>query len=429
MTTPKDLTKINKVLKSTHCVRLKKFEDESLTIFSRFKTLPSDVFEDASPTGIVATAPPIGPAKKKKKINKQLLSWLFIILNIVIVAAIFIKQTVEGGIKPISQLFNEAPYYRFLFLGFGFAILGLLLEGLKVYQLLWHATGDKRPLMSFKVAAIGRYWDVITPLSSGGQPFQIYYLSKYGYSADTATGIPLAKYMFWEMSFVVIGISVLCTPLQFEGVTNVVKYIAAVAIICNIMLFVFTLFLSVSRRFGKRIVMAVLKLLTKMKIVKNYRSAFIKTNSTFNKYQRCIKSFSKSPLQVITQVVYNAATTLLHASIAYCIYLAFNYAYILAGTVTPISWWQLVAMSILCDFFSGLIPVPGGSGAAELTFVGMFGALFKPDMAFWAMLFWRFFTFYIIIIVGLCITIVDSLTSNKKNKSTQPKDISVQEET
>ena len=427
MTTPKDLTKINKMLKSTHCVRLKKFEDDSLTIFSKFKTLPSDVFEDASPTGVVATAPPIGPVKKKKKINKQLLSWLFIILNIVIVAVIFIKQTVEGGIKPISELFNEAPYYRFLFLGFGLAVVAMLLEGLKIYQLLRHATGDRRPWTSFKVAVIGRYWDVITPLSSGGQPFQIYYLSKYGYSADTATGIPLAKYMFWEMSFVAIGISVLCTPLQFSGVTNVVRYIAGVAIIGNILIFAFTLILSVSKKFGKRVVMGILKLLTKMRIVKNYRSAFIKTNSTFNKYQRTIKTFCKSPWQVISQVVYNAAGIMMHASIAYCIYLAFNYAYILAGTVTPISWWQLVAMSILCDFFSGLIPVPGGSGAAELTFVGMFGALFKPDMSFWAMLFWRFFTFYLTIILGLIITITDSFVSKKK-KVVVVDNVNVQEE-
>jgi len=96
--------------------------------------------------------------------------------------------------------------------------------------------------------------------------------------------------------------------------------------------------------------------------------------------------------------------------------LAFNYADILSGVVVARSWLEIVSLSILCDVASSLVPMPGGSGAAELSFMGLFGAMFKPDMAFWAMLFWRLFTYYGIILCGLILIVWDSIVRMRKRK-------------
>ncbi|MBQ4558581.1 MAG: flippase-like domain-containing protein [Clostridia bacterium] len=406
---------VKRVLKAKNSNKvLKKHVDKEVTIFSRFALTPDDVYQDATESGVITENPKL--PKKKKKFNKQVLSWGFILLNIVIVAILFVKQSLDGGIKPISELFAEAPYYRFLFLGFGFMILSLFIEGLKFFQLIRHATGKNRPWFAQKVAVIGRYWDCITPFGSGGQPFQIYYMSKDGYKAETATGVPLAKYLFWQVAFCIIGLIVICFPSEVTDVANVVKYLAWVGIIGNIFIFLFNFSMSTSNRFGGKIVNGLLKFATKIRIVKNYDTAYEKVNNTFKNYQTTIKKFSKSPIQVISQVIYSALTILLHASIAYCVYLAFNYADILSGVVVAKSWLEIVSLSILCDVASSLVPMPGGSGAAELSFMGLFGAMFKPDMAFWAMLFWRLFTYYGIILCGLILIVWDSIVRMRKRK-------------
>ena len=45
------------------------------------------------------------------------------------------------------------------------------------------------------------------------------------------------------------------------------------------------------------------------------------------------------------------------------------------------------------------VPTPGNAGAAEGTFFIVFSAL-SSGYVFWAMLFWRFFSYYIYIIMG-----------------------------
>ena len=249
-------------------------------------------------------------------------------------------------------------------------------------------------------------------------------MSKNGYSADNATGVPLAKYLFWQIAFCFIGIVVVLIPSEVSYVANVVKYLAWVGIFGNIMLFLFNLSMSTNKKFGGKIVNGILKFATKIKVVKNYDSAYVKVNNTFDNYQKCVKKFAKSPGEFILQVFYALCTILINASIAYFIYLAFNYAYMLDGTLVLKGWLEIVSLSITCDVAASLIPLPGGSGAAELSFMGLFGAMFKADMAFWAMLFWRLFTYYGIIIIGLILIIWDGVINAKKKKQLEMQAVS-----
>ncbi len=404
------LKKINLNIKAKHDF------DAETSIFSYLKIFPQDVYNDSNEDNIVAieeSKPKI--EKKKKKINKQLFSWLFILLNIIIVAVIFIKNSVDGGVRPISELFAEGPYYRFLFVALGLMCLILIIEGYKLYLITKNATGQRRPWLSLKVAINGRYWDCLTPFGSGGQPFQIYYLSKNGFSADTATGIPLTRHLFWQVSFCIISIIVVILPVKIANVGSVVKYLAWLGIAGNILMFSFILLMSVNNKLGGKILTGILKLLKKVHIIKNYDKAYAKSHETFANYQTSIKKSLKSPVQLIVQILLAILNIVLNALIAYFIYLAFNYAAILEGA-TPTSWVEIVCLSILCEAAVSLFPLPGGSGAAELSFIGLFGLLFKDDMRFWAMLFWRLFTYYGIIIIGLIFTISDSIVASKQHK-------------
>ena len=69
----------------------------------------------------------------------------------------------------------------------------------------------------------------------------------------------------------------------------------------------------------------------------------------------------------------------------------------------------------MVDLSASFFPLPGGTGASELSFSVLFAQLFGiGGNLFWAMLIWRFFTYYIYIIQGIGVMIYDSAHGNKK---------------
>ena len=61
------------------------------------------------------------------------------------------------------------------------------------------------------------------------------------------------------------------------------------------------------------------------------------------------------------------------------------------------------------------VPTPGNAGAAEGTFFVVFSAL-SQGYVFWAMLVWRFFSYYIYIMMGPIIYLKMHLEKKRKEK-------------
>ena len=347
------------------------------------------------------------------KSKKQKLSWIFLVLNILIVGGIFAYQLITGGVKPIGEFFTYTVYYRFLTCAFCMFVIAVVVETFKMFFLIKKTTGKKEFKLSYKLAAYGRYWDNITPLSAGGEPFQIYYMNKHGYKVDVASGISLAKSLFWQIGFIVIGLIVLLTA-KTNDYGTFVKLAAWIGVGANTLFFLAIILVSTSKKIGGKLIVGGLKLLHKMKIVKNYGKTLRKVLTFVKNYQKCIKDFVKSFWTILLQVALSIIGSLAQFSIAYFIYLAFNYNAFLAGEMVLMSWFDIVALSAICDMAVSFIPLPGGSGAAEISFLAVFSTLVPDQTAFWALLFWRFITYYSFIVQGFILTFIDFIKDKKR---------------
>ena len=139
----------------------------------------------------------------KKGKRKKIFNICLFILNLALVVLVFYNFANEqGGIQPLSTLFANHPNWGYLLLAVGLYFIVTIFNGLKFLFLIHNKTKKWRPWFSYKLGSFGRYYDNVTPLGTGGQPFEIYYLKKDGYSGDVATAIPLAKYMIWQISSV-----------------------------------------------------------------------------------------------------------------------------------------------------------------------------------------------------------------------------------
>jgi uncharacterized membrane protein YbhN (UPF0104 family) len=62
------------------------------------------------------------------------------------------------------------------------------------------------------------------------------------------------------------------------------------------------------------------------------------------------------------------------------------------------------------------IPTPGNSGAAEFAFATVFKVLSAAGFMFWGMMFWRFSSYYLSLLIGLPIIIYESFKKKKETR-------------
>ena len=342
-----------------------------------------------------------------QQVKKKRNTWIFLIVNLVIVATIFIYQFGFHETKPLSELFAEKPFYRFFFLSFCAIVVLFLLMGIGYAILIKVNTGKFRFGTSVGLSVVGKYWDSITPFGSGGQFAQVAYGAKKGLSQETVTSVVVSKYMINMLSFVVIGIVALFIPMDTFTSGIIIKVLAGIGVGINLIVTILIWLVSINRRLCSIIVFGGIKLLKKLHIVKNYNRAVFKSMRFIKQYQKAFKKLVNKPFVVLAEVLIAATETIVFASIAYWVYLAFNPT----GGVNAVT---IMAMSILCSNATSFIPLPGGSGAAEISFAALFSKLFNEYTTFWALIIWRIFTFYLVIILGLLFTLLDYLIERKK---------------
>ena len=342
---------------------------------------------------------------QEKKFKKS--TWIFLLCNIVIVGAIIAYTFLTQEVKPLTELFNENPYYRFFSIALVAMLAVYVVEGLCYSIILKRITGRFNFWLGIKTAIVGKYWDNITPFGSGGQLAQITYIRGKGHTGDVGTSVVMGRYMMFQIAFLILGLIAIIVPFDFFGAGEVIKYLALTGVIINLVLFSFTLLVSINKKACSILVVGGLKLLTKIKIIKNYRKALVKSMNFIKEYQKSIRSFAKNPLIVIAEVVLNMISLVLVASVAYFVYLIFHHE----GGVSAI---KIMIMSYLCTFASSIVPIPGGSGAAEISFVAMFSKLFTEGTTFWALMFWRILTYYLFVIVGFLFTIIEPFVVKRR---------------
>lgn len=347
--------------------------------------------------------------KKSKSKNKKIKNLLFFVLNLVVVAFVLYYQIKQEGVISLVELFNyDLNLWFFLLAGLMFILL-MFFKSWRFNILIKESTGRSRPFLSYKTAALGRYYDNITPMATGGQPFQVYYLNKKGLSASTAISVPLEKYFVGQFAFMTISILSVIYAFSFDvlSASPIVKVVSILSFSLNFILVGGLVLLSTSKKIGKLLVVKSLKFLQKIKIVKNYDKQYSKVMKTVEDYQASVQSFIKNKGMFCVLFILSILILLISYSFPFFIY---------SGMVSfDISLWlDIVVKTIMIEIAASLIPLPGGTGMNEFSFTAIFASLFLEGRLFWALIIYRLFSYYLYIIQGLVIIVYDYLIGNKK---------------
>lgn len=323
--------------------------------------------------------------KPTAKTRKRLLTAAFVLLNIIVIA--WTARSEFSGDN--ARLQDLEVRWELLLPALLCFVLAIAAGTAKLLLIMNRTTGHSNWSVALHTVLVGRYYDNITPGAVGGQPFQIYYLTKNGYSAAESAAIPLAAFMSMQLAFILlaVGMFIGCSDLILSDTIQVTAWIG--------LLFYgfFPIVILLSVIFPHAIAHAtvwVFTLLHRLKLVKDKDAAVAKARSHIGEYSECIRGLLRRP-RLCVQIM------LLSIMYQFCVHLIPYY--VLRAFGGELDWLSCMVTALAINSSISFIPTPGNAGAAEGSFYLVFSQLTSGSV-FWAMLFWRFFNYYAWIILG-----------------------------
>lgn len=355
-------------------------------------------------------------AKKQPKDKKGIWSLLFFVVNIsVIFIVLAVQLNSEQGISSLSEVFNSDVKVKFILIALLCWLVANLVSSLKLD--IYHKQLQKRyrPMLCFKTEMMGKYYTKLTPFGIGGQPFQVYYFSKYGVKASNSLTMVSCSYVSNKLIYGLLALLMIITLkynklLMSQGsLVNIVIVLACISFGFLTLFLTFVILMCLNKKAGHRLIGFIIKILTKLKITKNPSALYLKIMRPTLMFQMKMKKFFASKGITIIFLVLSLLEYLIEYSILFFIYSAFN------GFALNM-FWQLLSISVIIELACHSIPLPGGSGLAELSFSTVFASLFDGGVLFWALIIWRLITYYSYLFSGLGIMVYDYAYGKRKIK-------------
>ena len=112
---------------------------------------------------------------KQSTKKKKVLNLIFFLINIVVVVCILVFQLFNSDVQGFDEIINAGNFRgEFILIILLAFVLIMFLDSHRVTYLLKRSTKRSRPFLCYKMTAIGKYYDCVTPMSTGGQPFRCF---------------------------------------------------------------------------------------------------------------------------------------------------------------------------------------------------------------------------------------------------------------
>lgn len=246
---------------------------------------------------------------------------------------------------------------------------------------------------ALKVSFLGLFWSAVTPSSTGGQPMQIYLLYSMGIGIGYSTSRLMQKFMVFQVVLTSISFVSVFINLSFvAGSDNATLLIILVifGFVSQLLVTGMILLFSFSPNLSRKVIMACAKFLHKIRIVKNIDEKVKGIDKQLNTFHTSNKDIYKKSKLIIPAVVLTFFQFIAMFAVPYFLYRALGFS-----QASPL---DLISCQAFVNLMSGMIPIPGSSGAAELGFTAFFSSYFGDTLK-GAALIWRVINYYGVVLV------------------------------
>ena len=342
---------------------------------------------------------------------KKYIVYISILVVVTVLAVYFVMKQDPKAVINVILSCNVG----WLLASIGVVMIYFLLEGI-ILTILARMYRRKFPFYKGLLNMfIGTFFSNITPSSSGGQFAQAYTFSKQGVKVTNAASILFMHFILYQIVMVLFSFVIFIFKYnQLESMTSHINVlgldfsvisISLIGFVINTFVIVALFLLAFSEKLHQFIVTKGISFLHKIKIIKNKEEQVIKLNTKVETFRLEFKRLTQNwPVLLITSILLLLRIIVI-SSVPY--FLAKSMGLEFSSTNEIANIIDTTSMTWLISSITQMVPIPGGSGGAELVFQNLFGGTFftnatHADISALVLL-WRSVTFYLGLIIGFIV--------------------------
>ena len=322
--------------------------------------------------------------------KRKWLNEIIILVITTIVLFFVLKDNFSSTIKMIGNI--NIFYFLFAILMYAGVFT---IEAYILFSLIKEYKKNYSFKDSFKLSLMTRFFNGITPFSSGGRPLQVFELKKTGVRMLDGTNIIVQNFVIFQTSLIIYSIFTFVINAIFKMFpTNGFLFgMTIVGFVINIIILLIALVFSISKNLNKSIVEFFINSLYKIKLVKDKEQAIEKWGKLCDEYYVAFKDFKYKKDLILKCILMELLAITLFYLVVVVVFLALN---IEITHVLPL----VVASNFI--FLTGCyIPIPGGSGGIEYAFINYLESFVtNAGLLSSALIIWRFATYYLPTLIG-----------------------------
>lgn len=261
-------------------------------------------------------------------------------------------------------------------------------------------------VQSLKYGACGFFFSGITPSSSGGQPMQLYYMSRDSIKVSHASLALLVELMgFQAATMIISSFGIIYNFSYLLTLPVVVNIFIIIGMLINSVIFLLLMFLIFVPKASYSLEEGLKKCCLRIK-----KDKWIKSISDqMDEYRRGAVYIRRNKKLLFKNMITVLIQLMAIYSITYFVYLA-------VGGIEN-SWTQIFSLQSVLNAGIAMIPVPGTAGVGEGGFQLMFASIFNGKILLPGLMLSRGISFYFGMIVSgsvLAAAVIKNLCVHRK---------------
>lgn len=349
-------------------------------------------------------------AKSTKGIKNNTFSLLLALFSFIFLIVYLIKV---DGVNDVMMVLKTA-HMGWLLAAVLCMLVYWLLDALVLHISIRMVDPSHKFRFSLRLTMIGQYFNNVTPFASGGQPAQAYFMVKSGSPVGKTMTALLTKFIVYQITLTVYCLATLI--LKFSYFMSEVK-VLMVAVIVGFTAHTAVTLMLIGVAFFKtateKIALFGIRILAKTRLLKNPEAKSEAVLAELENFHEQFQIMRKHKAEILKMCLITVLQLTVYFLIGNVIYKSFH----LTGTDSL----TLLASQAFVLMIATFVPIPGALGAADGSFAIFFSLFFPNHLINFALVLWRLLTFYLPIVIGLVMTILE------KKRVMAPKGVPVQE--
>lgn len=342
---------------------------------------------------------------KKKTNYQQLFSFLLLLITLLIVLCIGLNGNELDDL--LAALKRLSP--GFLFLCILSWALYVLFNALTMLHFLKVQGKAIKLSESLYAAMIGIYYCNVTPGATGGQPMEMYALSKYGVPVGISGSGMAVKFVVFQTVLLITGAVLWIMHADFvSAYAGSSWWFILLGYLANFFTIGMVVLMAISRKAVRWVIERCIRIGVRLHLCKAPDEARTKWENHCASFLDSVQLMLRRPRDLVIQCLIALGQLLSLMLVIIAVYHALG--------LQGVSTMQLITMGVLLYIGASYTPLPGASGAQEGGFAMMFRGIFPDALLFVALMIWRFCTYYLSVLVGAALTIGENVSALRMQK-------------